>query len=204
MVLQKCIRKCNKLFRRAVDFADKPAFKKSCAGGLVGRMDLGTISDCKEYADVSGENGDYIGGVCGISLSSIRKSFAKCTLSGRKYVGGIAGSGASISDCNSMVKITEYTRFFGAVAGKITGDYSGNKFVSDTLAGVDSVSYAGKTEQVSYEELCTDENLPDDYRKFTLKFVSDGKTMKEQAFSYGRFLRCGDVSGNSGKRRLLY
>lgn len=186
MVLQKCIRKCNKLFRRAVDFADKPAFKKSCAGGLVGRMDLGTISDCKGYADVFGENGDYIGGVCGISLSSIRKSFAKCTLSGRKYVGGIAGSGASISDCNSMVKITEYTRFFGAVAGEITGDYSGNKFVSDTpLAGVDRVGYAGKTEQVSYEELCTDKNLPDDYRKFTLKFVSDGKTMKEQAFSYG-------------------
>ena len=90
------------------------------------------------------------------------------------------------------------------MAGEITGDYSGNKFVSDTLAGVDRVSYAGKTEQVSYEELCTDENLPDDYRKFTLKFVSDGKTMKEQAFSYGRFLRCGDVSGNSGKRRLLY
>ena len=185
MVLQKCIRKCNKLFRRAVDFADKPALKKSCAGELVGGMDLGTISDCKGYADVSGENGDYIGGVCGISLSSIRKSFAKCSLSGRKYVGGIAGSGASISDCNSMVKITECTQFFGAVAGEITGDYSGNKFVSDTLAGVDRVSYAGKTEQVSYEELCTDENLPDDYRKFTLKFVSDGKTMKEQAFSYG-------------------
>ncbi len=122
MVLQKCIRKCNKLFRRAVDFADKPALKKSCAGGLVGRMDLGTISDCKGYADVSGENGDYIGGVCGISLSSIRKSFAKCTLSGRKYVGGIAGSGASISDCNSMVKITECTQFFGAVAGEITGE----------------------------------------------------------------------------------
>lgn len=148
-------------------------------------MDLGTISDCKGYADVSGENGDYIGGVCGISLSSIRKSFAKCTLSGRKYVGGIAGSGASISDCTSMVEITGCTQFSGTVAGEITGDYSGNKFVSDTLAGADSVSYAGKTEQVSYEELCTDENLPDDYRKFTLKFVSDGKTMKEQAFSYG-------------------
>lgn len=159
--------------------------KKSCAGGLVGRMDLGTISDCRGYADVFGESGDYIGGVCGMSLSSIRKSFAKCTLSGRKYVGGIAGSGASISDCTSMVEITECTQFSGAVAGEITGDYSGNKFVSNTLAGVDRVSYAGKAEQVSYEVLCADENLPDDYRKFTLKFVSDGKTVKEQTFRYG-------------------
>lgn len=52
-------------------------------------MDLGTVSDCGGYGPVSSENGDYVCGVCGLSLSSIRHSYAKCTLTGRKYVGGI-------------------------------------------------------------------------------------------------------------------
>ena len=91
--------------------------KKSCAGGLVGRMDLGTVSS---------ENGDYVGGVCGLSLSSIRHSYAKCTLTGRKYVGGIVGSGSRVSDCLSMVAIADYTQLGGrrrsAPAGRGRGD----------------------------------------------------------------------------------
>ncbi len=100
--------------------------KKSCAGGLVGRMDLGTVSDCGGYGSVSSENGDYVGGVCGLSLSSIRHSYAKCTLTGRKYVGGIVGSGSRVSDCLSMVAIADYTQLGGrrrnAPAGRRRGD----------------------------------------------------------------------------------
>ncbi len=99
--------------------------KKSCAGGLVGRMDLGTVSDCGGYGPVSSENGDYVGGVCGLSLSSIRHSYAKCTLTGRKYVGGIVGSGSRVSDCLSMVAIADYTQLGGrrrnAPAGRRRG-----------------------------------------------------------------------------------
>ena len=79
-------------------------------------MDLGTVSDCGGYGPVSSENGDYVGGVCGLSLSSIRHSYAKCTLTGRKYVGGIVGSGSRVSDCLSMVAIADYTQLGGAVA----------------------------------------------------------------------------------------
>ena len=159
--------------------------KKSCAGGLVGRMDLGTVSGCGGYGAVSSENGDYVGGVCGLSLSSIRHSYAKCTLAGRKYVGGIVGSGSRVSDCLSMVDITDYTQLAGAVAGEITGDYSGNCFVSDTLAGVDRVSYAGKAEQITYEAMREREDAPDQFRRLTLRFVSEGRTLKTQQFDYG-------------------
>ena len=150
--------------------------KKSCAGGLVGRMDLGTVSGCGGYGAVSSENGDYVGGVCGLSLSSVRRSYAKCTLEGRKYVGGIVGSGSRVSDCLSMVEIAGLTQLGGAVAGEITGDYSGNCFVSDTLAGVDRVTYAALLER---------EDVPEQFRSLTLRFVSDGKTVKSQTFAYG-------------------
>ncbi len=148
-------------------------------------MDLGTVSDCGGYGPVSSENGDYVGGVCGLSLSSIRHSYAKCTLTGRKYVGGIVGSGSRVSDCLSMVAIADYTQLGGAVAGEITGDYSGNCFVSDTLAGVDRISYAGKAEQITYDALCQREDTPQQFRSLILRFLSDGKTVKSQTFTYG-------------------
>ena len=159
--------------------------KKSCAGGLVGRMDLGTVSGCGGYGSVSAESGDYVGGVCGLSLSSIRHSYAKCTLDGRKYVGGIVGSGSRVSDCLSMVEITGYTQLAGAVAGEITGDYSGNCFVSDALAGVDRVSYAGKAESITYDALREREDVPEEFRSMTLRFTLDGRTLKAQTFPYG-------------------
>ncbi len=159
--------------------------KKSCAGGVTGRMDLGTVSRCSGWGDVSSESGDYVGGVAGLSLSSVRESSAKCTLSGGKYVGGIVGSGSRVSDCVSMVEIADCTQLGGAIAGEITGEYSGNRFVSDTLAGVDRVSLSGKAEPVDYDALCQSEDLPENFRKLTLTFTADGETLKEVPFNYG-------------------
>ena len=159
--------------------------KKSCAGGIAGRMDLGTISGCGGWGDTSSESGDYVGGVAGLSLSSIRDSDAKCTLSGGKYVGGIAGSGNRVSDCLSMVAIADCTQFGGAVAGEITGECSKNQFVSDDLAGIDRVSLSGQAEPISYSALCKKKGISKEFRTLTLSFVADGKTLKEQEFQYG-------------------
>ena len=158
--------------------------KKSCAGGITGRMDLGTISGCGGWGSVESESGDYVGGVAGLSLSSVRSSYAKCTLSGGKYVGGIVGSGSRVSDCISMVAVNDYTQLGGAVAGEITGDYSNNHFVSDTLAGVDRVSYSGKAEQISYDELCATQNIPENFLHLTLRFVAEDTILRELEFAY--------------------
>ena len=161
--------------------------KYSAAGSVAGRMDLGIIYNCGGYGDTASESGDYVGGVCGQSLSAIRASWAKCTLSGGKYVGGIAGSGARVTDCAAMVEIAASTQLAGAIAGEITDDYSGNRFVSDTgLAGVDRVSYAGRAESVAYAALVADESVPDEFRTLTLSFLADGKTLSETAFRYGQ------------------
>lgn len=159
--------------------------KRSCAGSVVGRMDIGTVYGCGGFGDTASDSGDYVGGVCGFSVSSVKHSFAKCTLSGRSYVGGIVGSGKRVEGCASMIVIASDSAFRGAVAGEITGDYSGNVFVSETLAGVDRISYAGKAEPIAYAGLLELEGLPDEMRRFTLRFVADGVELKALTFRYG-------------------
>ena len=161
------------------------AAKKSCAGGVSGRMDIGTISGCGGYGNVSSEGSDYVGGVSGLSRSSIRNSYAKASLSGGRYIGGIAGSGENISGCIVMVEITDSTQAAGAIAGEISGEYEDNRFVSDTLAGVDRISYKGKAEKISYEELQAIEGIPEEFLELKLSFVADGVTVKETTFAYG-------------------
>lgn len=159
--------------------------KRSCAGGVTGRMDVGTIYGCGGFGDTVSESGEYAGGVCGLSLCSIRSSFAKCTLSGGSYVGGIAGSGNRIYDCVAMVEVADAARMTGAIAGEVTGEYAGNRFVSDTLAGVDRISYSGKAELAAYKDLEEEGILPEEMRTFTLRFLVDEKEKKSLTFSYG-------------------
>lgn len=56
-----------------------------------------------------------------------------------RSAGGIAGSGSRVRDCISMVEITDCTQLAGAVAGEVTGEYCGNRFVSDTLTAIAAV-----------------------------------------------------------------
>ncbi len=62
--------------------------KKDYAGGIVGRMDLGYILDCRNYGNVESTDGSYVGGIAGSSASTIRRSQSKCMTSGKNFVGG--------------------------------------------------------------------------------------------------------------------
>ena len=168
--------------------------KRSYAGGICGRMDLGLITDCNGFGSVSSDSGDYVGGIAGQTGSTVRQSYAKCTLSGAKYVGGIVGAGAAktvsgaastVSGNYSMVEITSATQFSGAISGSDAGDFAGNYFVSDTLAGLDTVSLSGKAEPISYDELLETNGLPKAMRQLELKFVADEKVLKVETFDYG-------------------
>ena len=176
--------------------------KRSCAGSVTGRMDLGTISGCGGFGDVTSESGDYVGGVCGFSLSSIQDSYAKCTLSGGKYVGGIAGSGSRVSNCVSMVALADCDQFTGAIAGEITDDYQNNRFVSDTLAGVDRVSLSGKAEKIGYSQMLRIEGIPKQMKTLTLRFVADDVTLASYPIEYGASFPMGsapDIPQQGGK-----
>ena len=168
--------------------------KRSYAGGICGRMDLGLITDCSGFGSVTSDSGDYVGGIAGQTGATVRQSYAKCTLSGAKYVGGIVGAGAeqtvsgassTVSGCYSMVEITDATQFAGAISGCDAGDFAENYFVSDTLSGLDTVSQTGKAEPITYEALLDVATVPDEMRQMTLKFVADDTVLKSQTFDYG-------------------
>ena len=168
--------------------------KRSYAGGIVGQMNLGLAKGCENYGSVTSESGDYVGGIAGITSAKIQESFAKCSLSGRKYVGGIAGSGvaetlggavSSISDCYSMVEIVNGTQYLGAISGGNSGNFSGNFFVSDRLAGINGISYSEKAEPMYYDELLEFAELPQNFRKLTIEFVADGEVLKTILADFG-------------------
>ena len=173
------------------------------AGGICGRSDLGLVTRCEGYGNIESESGDYVGGISGFSGGTIRDSFAKCRLSGGDYVGGITGaaadgtSGGTVERCYSLVRITEHGQYAGAISGSGLGSFQDNCFVSDSLAGLDQVSLAGRAQAIDYSRLLQVEGLPEEFKSFTLRFLAQDtagaasptepvlRTVKELTFHYG-------------------
>ena len=163
--------------------------KKDCAGGLAGRMDLGTALGCEDYGPVSSASGSYVGGVAGFCDGVIRESFAKCALSGADDIGGIAGWAGRVWECRAIVTVLEGTERVGAIAGSgDLADIRDNAFIDTGVAGIDGVSYAGIAEPMTFEALRALPDVPAEFAAFTLTLKADGETVKEIPFTYGQDL----------------
>ena len=110
-------------------------------------------------------------------------------------MGGIVGSGVAedfsgessmVRNCYTMVHISSFTQYGGAISGANIGSFSENMFVSDILAGIDRVSYAGKAEPITYEDLIKRRSIPTGFYSFTLDFVADGEIIHSVRFEYGQ------------------
>ena len=147
--------------------------KRSCVGAVCGDAQLGAISACLACGEAGSADGDYVGGIAGRGSSLIRGCWARCGLSGQRYVGGVVGGAASggslrVTDCRSLVEIRSAAQYAGAVSGSEEGDFRGNLFVSDALSGLNRVSVRGAAEPVSYAALTAAEDLPKEFRSFTV------------------------------------
>lgn len=161
--------------------------KKNHAGGIAGNMDLGYIKDCIAAGSVESTEGNYVGGIAGKSYGPIVSCYAKCTLSGADYVGGISGFGKEIINCYTLVKIIDSVACTGAIAGNIDKDNNikTNYFVSDILGGIDGISYGDKAEPIDYDKLISMENIPPMFKEFQLSFLVDDKIINSFSFNYG-------------------
>ncbi|MGN0642923.1 MAG: hypothetical protein ACI4JJ_07230 [Huintestinicola sp.] len=159
--------------------------KKDCAGGIVGEMKTGCVINGGSFGKVSSAGGSYVGGIAGSSEASVYGSDSKCMLSGESYVGGIAGSGHDIYNCRAFVDISGASEYYGAVVGSCDGELSANIFVSDTLGGVDGVSYSGKAAPVSYEKMMASASVPGQFGKMYLTFIADDKVIDSISVPYG-------------------
>lgn len=164
--------------------------KKDCAGGLAGRMDLGTALDCENYGPVESTGGSYVGGIVGYADASVRGCWAKNTLSGANYVGGVAGWASCLRDCRAIATITQGTECVGAIAGGVETDgvLSGCCFVDTGRAGVDGVSYAERAEPIAFDAMSRLENVPADFTAFSLTLRAGDKTVSRIPFRYGEDL----------------
>ena len=176
--------------------------RKQSAGGVVGLQTLGLVKDSRNTGDLDAENAEYVGGITGQSQGYIRASGARCVLTGKKYVGGIAGSASVATDCRSMVKL-EGSERLGAVLGwqedcrdeEEEAPVAGNCYlvVSADYGGIDGVSYDGLAQPLSEKEFFSLEDLPELFRKVTITFLFDGGTERRITVPSGGALKADQI-----------
>lgn len=141
--------------------------KNKNAGGIVGSAEVGYVSGCNVTGGVFSEEGNYIGGIAGNSKGTINNCLSLAVLEGNEYIGGIAGAADAVMNCTSIASIMNNNGRIGAIMGAYQADddditvyHSGmiehiynNYFVSDTLFGIDGVSYLDVAEPTDYEDI---------------------------------------------------
>ena len=160
--------------------------KKDCAGGVVGLSEIGTVYGCENYGNIESKSGNYVGGIAGKSESAIRKSYEKSKINGKRYIGGIAGKADIITACYTIVNVSGEEN-----TGAICGDTESkeklyqNFFVNNSLGGIDGISYTGKAEPISFEELKNISGIPLRFISFTVTFIADDKIIHTQEIKFG-------------------
>ena len=157
--------------------------REDCAGGVCGYEGLGVIAGCEGFGRVKTEEGNYVGGICGKSTSTIRNSNSAANLSGTEFVGGIAGLGRTVSGCVSSPIITGEADRIGGILGQALdedGNYKvddenieANFFVSTLLEGIDSVSYEKMAKKISNTDLLEMPELNFDEKQITDAIIYD-------------------------------
>ena len=170
--------------------------KKNNGGGIAGSEELGLIYDCENYGDISAESGKKLGGIAGISTSTISKSYSFCKVTGVDYLGGICGDGYNISGCGSMCTLeSDKGERVGSIAGHVDeeAEIASNYFVSREWGGIDNINYYGKAEACTYEEIMQKEDIPQGFSTVTVSFENAGEICKTITIPYGGTIQEEDV-----------
>ena len=172
--------------------------KKDGAGGIVGYMAHGIVIGAESYGSVESTEGDYVGGICGESLTVIRRCFSLCDVSGGKNVGGIAGYANTLKDCYAIVNVEAAAGRKGAIAGQIAeqsdpeegaeANVCRNYYVDDVLYGIDNISYVGIAEPVSYQELLAVEGIPGEFRHLKVIYRVEDMYLGTEEVAFGESL----------------
>ena len=171
--------------------------KRQGAGGIAGFTSMGLIHSCTNTGEINAEMAVYVGGIAGESHGYIRNCNTKCILSASSYAGGIAGLASTVSDCRSMIQISGSKEKTGAILGDKTEDFSykNNYYlpVKTDLGGIDGISFEDLAKPLSEEDFFALENLPDMFKKQTLKFVFDGESSINITIEYGNRIHVADI-----------
>ena len=153
---------------------------KQNIGGLVGWQSLGLLKESTNTGDVKAEKANHTGGACGMSTGFIRSVNANCEVSGDAFVGGIAGSGAIVTDSLAQVKLIGTREKAGNILGwreesltDVEDPILDNFYLSvgTDHGAVDGISYAGMAEPMELREFLNIRDLPDTFQSVKLNFT---------------------------------
>ena len=166
--------------------------KKDGAGGVVGYMKHGIVSNCEGYGNVESTEGDYVGGIAGQSLTVVKNSYALCSVAGKENIGGITGYASTVHGCYAIVAADASVGKMGAIAGQAESatneNITDNYYVGDDIYGIDNISYAGIAEPISYNDLLTVENLPTAFWHLKVTYRVEDTYLGTQEVKYGASL----------------
>ena len=159
---------------------------KQNIGGLVGGHSLGLLKQSTNTGNVEAEKANHVGGACGTSTGFVRQVNANCEVMGDSFVGGIAGSGAIVTDSLAQVKLENTREKYGNILGwreesltKVENPIHGNYYLSvDADCGaMDGISYSGMAEPLELRDFLAIKELPDTFRTVKVRFqFDDGST----------------------------
>ena len=164
---------------------------KRNAGGICGNAALGLIRSCTNTGNVGGEKAQQIGGIAGTCQGFLRSCHVKCTLEGKQYIGGVAGSATEVSDCRSLARLPAEGERLGAVLGdcdRISAELiHGNYFLpSSRLGAIDGISYFGCAEPKNLEEFQAIPELSPIFTHAKLQFIFEDGNQKTVTVELGQ------------------
>lgn len=181
--------------------------KRENVGGIVGWMALGLTKNCLSTGSIDAEDADYVGGVAGKSSGYVRQCSAKADITGKAYVGGIAGEGLTVTDCRSMVQLTgaEKTGAVLGMRGERTGflkkddddseeseeeTVTGNYYftVGSDIGAIDGVSYADTAQPLAHDDFVALEGLDPIFKVISVRFIYDDGMMHTVTLTPGEAL----------------
>ncbi len=187
-------RSANAVVRLCVNHGDVQV-KYDCAGGIAGKTNLGTLAGNQNYGDVEA-GGQYAGGIAGSSGHVLRQNYSMCAVTGKDYVGGIAGWACDLYENGAMADLSGASgEWLGSVAGDMDpeAEAEGNSYVDDGLGAIDGVTRTGQARGLAYEEFTAMEQVPEEFNRLTVLFLADGQVLERKTCRYGDGIPASDI-----------
>lgn len=146
------------LVESCISYGDVTA-KTSYAGGAVGKCDIGNIRNTLTTGEIETEDGSYAGGTAGLCSGDIESCIAINDVTGKSYIGGIAGSGKNIKSSYSLARLDGTKEYSGAIAGFASGEVKGTYFIDEGLSGINGANLEGRAEAVAPEDIAVSDGL---------------------------------------------
>lgn len=162
--------------------------RKQNTGGIAGWVSLGLLKSCTNSATVDAASATYVGGIAGQSLGYLRNCNAKCTVSGQSYVGGIAGTGSTVTRCYAIVYLEGQEEKAGTILGALNDAVLEDNYYlnsRNSLGAVDGISYSGKAQGLEADAFFVLDGIPGSFRLVTLTFVFPDGSSHQSTLPYG-------------------